>query len=124
MRSTVRRTARLAVALVQDRPVLGGNKSSEVRVWLQGARNKEPWPRVGNVVAELEQDTSHRRDSTSCCFVEFHKPIVVPVELLKLSARAEKLARADFAITVGIHTAKPTGLLPVPRCEACRLRDE
>jgi hypothetical protein len=45
----------LSVALVQDRPVLGGNNSSEVRVWLQGARNKEPWPRVGDVVAELEQ---------------------------------------------------------------------
>ncbi len=46
------------VALVQDRPVLGGNNSSEVRVWLQGARNKEPWPRVGDVVAELEQKKS------------------------------------------------------------------
>lgn len=45
----------LTVALVQDRPVLGGNNSSEVRVWLQGARNKDPWPRVGDVVAELEQ---------------------------------------------------------------------
>jgi hypothetical protein len=44
----------LKVALVQDRPVLGGNNSSEVRVWLQGARNKEPYPRVGDVVAELE----------------------------------------------------------------------
>ncbi len=45
----------LKVALVQDRPVLGGNNSSEVRVWLQGARSKEPWPRIGDVVAELEQ---------------------------------------------------------------------
>jgi hypothetical protein len=45
----------LQVALVQDRPVLGGNNSSEVRVWLQGARNLAPWPRVGDVVAELEQ---------------------------------------------------------------------
>ncbi len=45
----------LSVALVQDRPVLGGNNSSEVRVWLQGARNKLPWPRIGDVVAELEQ---------------------------------------------------------------------
>ena len=43
------------MALVQDRPLLGGNNSSEVRVWLQGARNKEPWPRVGDIVAELEQ---------------------------------------------------------------------
>jgi len=45
----------LDVALIQDRPVLGGNNSSEVRVWLQGARNKEPYPRVGDVVRELEQ---------------------------------------------------------------------
>ncbi|MEO1834080.1 MAG: FAD-dependent oxidoreductase [Akkermansiaceae bacterium] len=44
----------LKVALIQDRPVLGGNNSSEVRVWLQGARSKKPWPRVGDVVAELE----------------------------------------------------------------------
>ena len=46
----------LKVALIQDRPVLGGNNSSEVRVWLQGARSKAPWPRVGDVVAELEAD--------------------------------------------------------------------
>lgn len=45
----------LQVALIQDRPVLGGNNSSEVRVWLQGARNKPPYPRVGDIVAELEQ---------------------------------------------------------------------
>ncbi|MBL6923167.1 MAG: FAD-dependent oxidoreductase [Akkermansiaceae bacterium] len=47
----------LKVALIQDRPVLGGNNSSEVRVWLQGARSKEPWPRIGDVVAELEADS-------------------------------------------------------------------
>ncbi|MCX7886204.1 MAG: FAD-dependent oxidoreductase [Verrucomicrobiae bacterium] len=45
----------LTVALVHDRPVLGGNNSSEVRVWLHGACNVEPWPRVGDIVAELEQ---------------------------------------------------------------------
>ena len=44
----------LRSALIQDRPVLGGNNSSEVRVWLQGARNKEPWPRIGDIVSELE----------------------------------------------------------------------
>ncbi len=44
----------LKVALVQDRPVLGGNNSSEVRVWLQGARTKDPWPRIGDLVAEFE----------------------------------------------------------------------
>ncbi|HOC58276.1 MAG TPA: FAD-dependent oxidoreductase [Verrucomicrobiota bacterium] len=44
----------LTVALVQDRPVLGGNNSSEVHVWLSGARNLPPYPRVGDIVAELE----------------------------------------------------------------------
>jgi len=43
----------LQVALVQDRPVLGGNGSSEVRVWPEGHTNQEPYPHVGDVVAEL-----------------------------------------------------------------------
>ncbi len=42
------------VALIQDRPVLGGNNSSEVRVWLGGDTNFEPYPRIGDVVGELE----------------------------------------------------------------------
>lgn len=44
----------LSVALVQDRPVLGGNNSSEVRVWLGGGINLPPYPRIGDIVAELE----------------------------------------------------------------------
>lgn len=48
----------LKVALVQDRPVVGGNSSSEVRVWLQGARNVAPYERLGDLVAELEQARS------------------------------------------------------------------
>ena len=43
----------LKVALVQDRPVLGGNNSSEVRVHLGGWQNKSPYPRLGDVVAEI-----------------------------------------------------------------------
>ena len=44
----------LKVALIQDRPVLGGNNSSEVRVWLGGNTNFDPYPRIGDVVGELE----------------------------------------------------------------------
>ena len=44
----------LKVALLQDRPVLGGNNSSEVRVWLNGGINLPPYRRIGDVVAELE----------------------------------------------------------------------
>ena len=44
----------VSVALVHDRPVLGGNNSSEVRVWLGGETNKPPYPHIGDIVKELE----------------------------------------------------------------------
>ncbi|QDV09924.1 putative FAD-binding dehydrogenase [Planctomycetes bacterium Poly30] len=43
----------LKVALIQDRPVLGGNSSSEVRVWPEGHVNQKPYPRLGDVVMEI-----------------------------------------------------------------------
>ena len=43
----------LTVALIGDRPVLGGNNSSEVRVHLGGRINLGPYPRLGDVVAEI-----------------------------------------------------------------------
>ncbi len=43
------------VALIQDRPVLGGNNSSEIRVWLNGDTNREPYPHIGDLVREFEQ---------------------------------------------------------------------
>lgn len=45
----------LKVALIQDRPVVGGNNSSEVRVWLGGQTNFEPFPGIGNIINEMEQ---------------------------------------------------------------------
>jgi hypothetical protein len=44
----------LQVALIQNRPVLGGNNSSEVRVHLNGNINLPPYPALGNVVKELD----------------------------------------------------------------------
>ena len=43
----------LKVALLQDRPVLGGNNSSEVRVHLGGRINLDPYPALGEVVKEI-----------------------------------------------------------------------
>lgn len=43
----------LKVALIQDRPLLGGNNSSEVRVHLGGRINLEPYPKLGNIVNEI-----------------------------------------------------------------------
>ncbi len=41
------------VALVQNRPVLGGNNSSEIRVGLAGLIHQKPYPRLGDVVDEI-----------------------------------------------------------------------
>ena len=43
----------LKTALIHDRPVLGGNNSSEVRVHLGAYANLPPYPRLGDVVAEI-----------------------------------------------------------------------
>lgn len=41
------------VALIQDRPVLGGNGSSEVRVWAMGLIRRGEYPRIGEIVEEF-----------------------------------------------------------------------
>ncbi len=43
----------LKVALLHNRPVLGGNNSSEVRVGASGGVNLPPYDRIGNIVGEI-----------------------------------------------------------------------
>lgn len=44
----------LKVALIQNRPVLGGNNSSEIRVHLMGNIDQNHYPRLGRIVRELD----------------------------------------------------------------------
>ncbi|MEO1382220.1 MAG: FAD-dependent oxidoreductase [Bacteroidota bacterium] len=52
------------VVLVQDRPVLGGNASSEVRLWILGATshmgNNNRWAREGGVIDEILLENLYR----------------------------------------------------------------
>ncbi|MES3019090.1 MAG: FAD-dependent oxidoreductase, partial [Bacteroidota bacterium] len=54
----------LKVVLVQDRPVLGGNASSEVRLWILGATshmgNNNRWSREGGVIDEVLVENTYR----------------------------------------------------------------
>lgn len=54
----------MQVALVQDRPVLGGNGSSEIRVWALGATshmgNNNRWAREGGLIDEIMVENLHR----------------------------------------------------------------
>ena len=79
--------AGLTVALVQDRPVLGGNGSSEVRVWPEGHIQQPPYPHIGDVVAEL---------------VPAKGPGGRPAKTAEVYADAQKLAlvRAEPLITL------------------------
>ncbi len=56
--------AGIKVVLVQDRPVLGGNASSEVRLWILGATshmgNNNRWAREGGVIDEILVENMHR----------------------------------------------------------------
>ncbi len=56
--------AGIKVILVQDRPVLGGNASSEVRLWILGATshmgNNNRWAREGGIVDELLVENTFR----------------------------------------------------------------
>lgn len=54
----------LKVVLAQDRPVLGGNASSEVRLWILGATshmgNNNRWAREGGIIDELLVENLYR----------------------------------------------------------------
>ncbi len=41
------------VALIQNRPVLGGNSSSEIRVWPMGKTRRGLFPRIGEIIEEF-----------------------------------------------------------------------
>ena len=56
--------AGIKVVLIQDRPVLGGNASSEVRLWILGATshmgNNNRWAREGGVIDEILVENTYR----------------------------------------------------------------
>ncbi|TCC88571.1 FAD-dependent oxidoreductase [Pedobacter frigiditerrae] len=59
----------IKVVLVQDRPVLGGNSSSEVRLWVLGATshmgNNNRWAREGGVINEILIENAFRNQESN-----------------------------------------------------------
>lgn len=105
----------IKVALIQDRPVLGGNNSSEVRVWLGGETNYEPYPHIGDIVKELDpKRRAHYGSENIAEIYEDDKKLAVvkaePNIRLFLNMRAvgvEKEGKAITAvITKDIRTSK------------------
>ncbi len=53
--------------LIQDRPVLGGNSSSEIRVHVTGANNNHPGYREGGIMEELRLEEAVRNPQRNPC---------------------------------------------------------
>lgn len=84
----------LEVVLVQDRPVLGGNASSEVRLWANGATshmgNNNRWAREGGIMGEILEENLWRNKEGN--------PVMFDLVLLDL-------ARSQPGLTLLLNTA-------------------
>ena len=94
--------AGLKVILVQDRPVLGGNSSSEVRLWVLGATshmgNNNRWAREGGVIDELLVENMYRnREGNSLIFdtILLEKIMEEPNIQLLLNTAVFEVAKKD-----------------------------
>jgi len=101
----------VTVALLQDRPVLGGNNSSEVRVHLGGRANLGPYPKLGDVLSEISpakggnaQPADFYEDTRKAEAVKAEKNIS-----LYLSTRAMGVEKKDAKIVAVIGRNIETG---------------
>ena len=97
----------LEVALIQNRPVLGGNNSSEVRVHLNGEINLPPYPALGNLVKELDsgfrgnaQPADHYDDQKKLRVVRVEKNVHL---FLNMHAFKVEMRRDQIIAVVARH---------------------
>jgi len=99
----------LQVALIQDRPLLGGNNSSEVRVHLMGKIKLDPYPELGNIVKEIAPFQDKGNGAPAKFFEDEKKLQVVKNEKnihLFLNMHANKVETKDNRVVavVARHT--------------------
>jgi len=79
----------LKVAFIQNRPVLGGNGSSEVQVWAMGGTRRGLYPHLGEIVEEFADRASN-------------SPAASPEEFN--DALKEQVVRAEKTIALFLNT--------------------
>lgn len=94
--------AGLRVVLVQDRPVLGGNASSEVRLWVLGATshmgNNNRWAREGGVIDEILVENMCRNPEGNAVIFDtvlLDKVVSEPNITLLLNTAVIEVTKAD-----------------------------
>jgi len=92
----------LNVVLVQDRPILGGNASSEVRLWILGATshlgNNNRWSREGGVMNEIMEENLYRNRHGNALILDtilMEKCIELPNLRLLLNTAAHEVEKSD-----------------------------
>ncbi len=100
----------LKVTLVQDRPVLGGNASSEVRLWVLGATshlgNNNRWSREGGVINEIMEENLYRnRQGNALIFdtILLEKCVLEPNITLLLNTAAFDVEKSDPDTISAVH---------------------
>lgn len=90
------------VVLVQDRPVLGGNSSSEVRLWILGATshmgNNNRWAREGGIIDEiLVENLFRNKEGNAVIFdtIVLEKVTNEPNIILLLNTSVFELSKQD-----------------------------
>ncbi|EMI17735.1 pyridine nucleotide-disulfide oxidoreductase [Rhodopirellula maiorica SM1] len=94
--------AGIEVVLIQDRPVLGGNASSEVRLWILGATshmgNNNRWAREGGVIDEILIENLYRNPEGNPLILDtilLEKVVEEPKVTLLLNTAAFEVTKKD-----------------------------
>lgn len=100
----------LKVAFIQNRPVLGGNGSSEIQVWAQGNTRRGLYPHLGDIVEEFADRASNSPAADPAEFNDKLKEDVVKAEKnidLFLNTHVHRVKMKDgktIASVIGLDT--------------------
>ena len=100
----------LKVILVQDRSVLGGNASSEVRLWVLGATshmgNNNRWAREGGVIDEILVENTYRNPEGNPIIMDallLDKVVSEPNISLLLNTSVYEVQKKDADTIASLH---------------------
>lgn len=94
------------VVLIQDRPILGGNASSEIRLWMLGATshmgNNNRWAREGGIIGEILVENMFRNPEGN--------PLILDALLLELVSKEKKITLLLNTALIEVEKRSPEAI--------------